>query len=60
LPVWKFTRAGAELKTLAHSENDDVALELLGIHLKSFNYKKQAARYQVNGLNIRFYEPREL
>jgi hypothetical protein len=60
LPVWKFTRAGAELKTLARSENDDVALELLGTHLKSFNYKVQAARYQVNGLNIQFNEPREL
>jgi Protein of unknown function (DUF2806) len=59
LPVWKFTRAGAELKNLAHSENDDLVLDLLGTHLKNQNYKVSIARFTVAGTDIGFTGHRE-
>jgi hypothetical protein len=59
LPVWKFTRAGAELRTLVQPENDDLVLDLLGTHLKNQNYKVSVARFTVSGLSFGFTGHRE-
>jgi hypothetical protein len=59
LPVWLFTRAGVELRTLVRPENDDLVLDLLGTHLKNQNYKVSVARFTVNGLSVGFTGHRE-
>jgi hypothetical protein len=59
LPVWLFTRAGVELRTLVRPENDDLVLDLLGTHLKNQNYKVSVGRFTVNGLSVGFTGHRE-
>jgi Protein of unknown function (DUF2806) len=59
LPVWMFTKAGAELRTLVQPENDDIVLDLLGGHLENQSYKVSIARLAASGLSLGFTGQRE-